>query len=387
MNKQAMELPKDQLLPELERRWQLKKRKQEELDSCSGGRSIRITSYMENIGWPELFGYDMNRLLDDADFNMEQSLRQMIFWADNVDDDSIPGFAIPVTVGMYWDMTLFGQEITHTPDGVPEFFPAHPLQREFDLSFLGEFNFHTSGLMPKLLAKYEEMKEVSSSQYGGKLQIPFPQFRRGPLDTYIQIRGYENFLEDVVERPEELLEALNVVVETRMKFRRDRAQYLGEPLPESSFVGDDWVNVPFISPSIFREFAVPVYRRLRSNEGPVTGFHTCGNLLEVVEDLLGVFPEIRTLDVSPWNDLTALDRVVDPEIAFSLNVKNTDSLGNCGSRQEEILETIASIAQHRRVPSVCAQAVVKFCPTYEETLTRLNSFIARSKAVLNQGSC
>ncbi len=382
MNNVALKLPKTQLLSELERRREVKTRKQAELDCRHGANRIRLVSYMENIGWPELFGYDMNRFLDDAGFSLEQNLRQMIFWADNVEDDSIPELSLMADAGMYWDATLFGQQIRHSETGAPEFLP-HPLQYQFGLDLLGKFDFYKSGDMPKLLAKYERMKEISATEYGDKIKITFPCFHRGPLDLYVQLRGYENFLEDISDRPEKLRDALAFIVDVRSHFARARVTYLGEgTLPETSFVADDWVNIPFISPEIFRNFVVPEYARLEHDEGPVTGFHTCGNLLQVVADLLRVFPAITLLDVSPWNDLAVLDAAVRQQISFNINIKNTISLGDHDHEQLPILNTIAAIARHRRIVNVCAQAIVKLYPTYEETLARLNRFIVRSRKTL-----
>ena len=51
--------------------------------------------------------------------------------------------------------------------------------------------------------------------------MTFPTFNRGPLDINVQLRGYEGFI-------------------------------------------DDWVNVPFISPALFRDFVLPLYHRLKA---------------------------------------------------------------------------------------------------------------------------
>jgi len=128
---------------------------------------------------------------------------------------------------------------------------------------------------------------------------------------------------------------------------------------------------------MFREFLMPVYTRIRAQEGPVVGFHTCGNMQAVVGDLLAVFPELKRLDVSGWNDVGALDRYVPRDLPFGVSVLNTVSLGISEAEQCGVLDAIAAAGEHRRV-SMCAQAVVKRCPTYEETLERLNRFIARA---------
>ena len=324
----------------------------------------------------------MARYYSDAEFALEQFLRQQIWWADNVDDDTIPQLEIMADVGMYWDMTLFGQEVTHSDIGVPEF-PAHPFRTTEDDDLSGHFDFYQSGIMPQLLAKYQQMQELNHRDYQSKLQITFPSFQRGPLDIYLQMRGYEAFIDDLQERPDFIGKVLRKIVAERRRFAELRAAFLAEELPTTTFVADDWVNIPFITPDFFREIIVPVYAYLQAGEGAVTGFHTCGRMEAVVTDLLAVFPELTWLDVSGWNNLPQLDAIVDRKIKFHISIINTVSLGDSIEEQERILQQIATTALHRPV-SVCAQAIVRLYPSYEETIARLNRFLARARQKLNQ---
>src|SRR5450759_4533102 len=132
LNREAMAIPADRLLDALEERIERKKAVLEERDGRYGGGRIWIGSYMENLGWPNLFGYDMNRVFADPALAIEMELRQRILWLDNSLDDGNTGLWMGATVGMYYDITLFGQEVRHTPGGVPEFQP-HPLARQPDL--------------------------------------------------------------------------------------------------------------------------------------------------------------------------------------------------------------------------------------------------------------
>jgi hypothetical protein len=381
MDTTAMSVPRGQLIPELERRRERKEAEMAARDTRFGAARVRITSYMENIGWPELFGYQMLRVHDDPDFAAEQRLRELIFWADNVDDDTVPAATIQADVGMYWDITLFGMRIHHTPIGVPEFEP-HPLRDALDLSLLGRFDFRTTGDMPRVLRKYERLRDLAAGDYGGKLDVTFPCFNRGPLDIYVQLRGYESFAEDTVCRPRELRAALDHLVDERLRFARERQRYLGEKsLPPTTYVADDWVNVPFISPKMFREFVMPVYRRIRAEEGPPSGFHTCGNMMPVVEDLLSVFPEIEMLEISPWNDVAALDVLLPPKVGFVTNLVNTVTLGGSEPEQTGKLIPIRDASRRRKV-SLVAQAVQRIPSTYEETFARLDGFLKLARKVL-----
>ena len=382
MNKDAMSIPAEQLIGELERRRERKLRAQDARDARHGADRVRVTSYMENIGWPELFSYEMRRMHDEPEFAAAQRLRELIFWADNVDDDTIPEATIQADVGMYWDITLFGMKIRHTPIGVPEFEP-HTLQRGLDIRALGRFDFRQTGDMPRIIRKYARLKELAGSFYGGKLAVTFPCFHRGPLDIFVQLRGYEGFIDDVAERPDELRAALAFLVDERLRFARERQRFIGEPtLPATTFVADDWVNVPFISPSLFRDFVLPLYHSIRANEGPAHGFHTCGNFESVALDLVSVFPEIEMLEVSPWNDVRALDLLLPPRVGFIASVLNTVSLGGSENEQRRKVEPMRDASRHRKI-SVVAQAIQKLPATYEETLDRLNRFLGLARSILN----
>ena len=376
----ALSLPIDHLLPALREGRARREGEMAARDARFGAERVRIYSYMENIGWPELFDYRMDRWHADAEFQIAQHLRQSLFWLDNVADDTLPGLEVAPDVGWYWDMTLFGARITHSAIGVPEFLP-HPLAENPDLRTLGTFDFYQTGAMPRILEKYRRMREISQQVYGGAPRIGFPSFHRGPLDIYVQLRGYENFVEDISERPTFLLDALTVIADARRRFAQARAAFLDEAPPTTTFVADDWVNVPFITPAFFRAIMVPVYARIRAQEGAVTGFHTCGKFDAIVGDLLAVFPEITNIDVSGWNDVAALDALIDARIGFGCAVINTVSLSDDAAGQREKLAAVRRVAAHRKV-SVCAQAIVKLYPTYAETFARLNRFLALAYQVL-----
>lgn len=382
MNLDALTLPRDRLLAALQGRIARRADAIAARDARWGPGRARVTSYMENIGWPGLFGFDMNRFFADPAFNVEMQLRQKLFWADNSADDSPIDLTLQATMGMYYDMTLFGQRIHHTVDGVPEFEP-HPLASaaEPDPASIEPFDFFATGDMPLLITQYSRMVELSQREYGGLLCVNFPHFHRGPLDVLVQMRGFDNLIFDMRERPDVVTQFLDLFVAARARFARERQRFLGETtLPPTSFVADDWVNVPFISPAMFRRFAVPAYRQIEANEGPVTGFHTCGNIEAVACDLLAVFPHIRRLEVSGWNDVRRLDRILPPEAGFDVSVINTLVLAGSEDEQRARLQAIAEVRHHRPV-ALCAQAMVKL-NSYAETIQRMNSFMDLAREIL-----
>ena len=379
LDRSALTIPRERLAVALAERIARKEAVLRERDAEWGGDRVRIGSYMENIGWPELLGFDANRYLTDPETQFDVDLRTSIFWADNSLDDSLPALRLNCTVGMYFDMTLFGLGVTHTPQGVPQF-ASHPLATTPTLGVFRPHDFHSTGAMAQLLPLHRRLGELASACCPAPA-VGFPWFHRGPLDLYIQMRTYERFVDDVWERPEFLRQALCYFMEERARWNRERAVYLGQPAATTTFVADDWAYIPFISPGIFRDIVLPAYRRCQELEGPVTGFHTCGNFVPLVTEMRRSLPGIRTLDVGGWNDLEAMDREAPPELAFAVSFINTFELTAPEEEQRRRLEQVRCIATRRQV-SLCAQAMVRLHATYDEDLGRMNRFIELARRVL-----
>ncbi len=378
LKRDAMSVPAAELARALQERIERKREVLAERDELYGADRVRIGSYMENIGWPELFGYDMNRFFSDPAFALEQALRQRIFWLDNSLDDDLPTLCIPCEAGHYYDMTLFGLAVTHDADGVPQF-GRHPLAEEPDLSLIRPFDFHRTGAMPGLLRQYEGMREHAARRYGGLITVSFPNFNRGPLDVCMQVRGYERFVLDMHERPAFARGFMELVADERARWRAERQRYLGLEGPDGPRrVDDDWVNIPFITPGIFREFVAPIYARIQRNEGPVRTWHSCGDFTAVAEELLEALPHLETLEVSGWTDLDHLDRTAPPEMPFFVSFKNAFVLSGSRKSHLEALRRLARLAE-RRPLSVCAQAIVRLHGSYAEDIGRMNRFIALAR--------
>ena len=358
MNRSAMTIPSDGLVDALEARIASKNAVLLDSDARLGKNRVRIGSYLENISLPELFDFDMNILFSDPELSMEIALRSKIFWLDNSHDDQNADLVVAATAGMYFDMTLFGLGVRHTSQGVPEFMP-HPIAKKADISLIGAFDFHTTGEMPNLLRQYDLLREISNKRYDNKIKVLFPSFQRGPLDIYIQMRGYYGFIEDILENPQFARDFLSYIVNGRIRWNVERAVFLGEEFPAgNTFIADDWVNMPFITPWMFDDFIIPAYKKIQDAEGKVNGFHTCGVMGLLAGRLLQVFPDIRTLEVSGWNDFSAMDAMIDPGVSFALNFINTFVLVSPVEEYRKMLENINRIARHRKI-SLCAQAMVQ----------------------------
>jgi uroporphyrinogen-III decarboxylase len=312
---------------------------------------------------------------------MELTLRQSIFWLDNVDqDNNLDHLGIDPSRS-YWDITLFGEEITYTRDGIPLFGP-HPIAQSADLSLIEPYDFYTTGAMPAILRKYDEMRRLAATRYDGQFEVGFPHFERGPLDILVQLRGYENAVADMGENPEFVHRFLTLAVEERLRFERERLAYLKTEQPRKRIgIADDWVNVPFISPGMYREFVGPVYRMIQDQEATVEHFHTCGGYGTLAADLLDTLPDLEGIDIVPQcNDLIQLDEALPQKVAFHLNLLSVFTLMAPEAEQRRLLEIVAQVGRRRKV-TLCPGAIVRLHETYDEDLARLNKFIALARGI------
>ena len=383
IDKRAMEIPRTDLYKALEERIEKKNVFNQKNDEKFGKDRTRIFSTLENIALPELFGFDMNDFLNDPALQMEMTLRERIFYLDNLQSDNNQPTSMKAHSGIYTDMTVLGLEVTHDPDGVPQY-GYHPISDRADLSLMKPFDFFMTGDMPRLHKIYTGLKNLSQEWYGGKIDVSFPTFFRGPLDIYVQMRGYENFVTDLAEDTDFVHAFLGYIARERIRWNKERISFLGGAMPYDTYqVDDDWVYVPFISPNVFNEFIFPTYKVINHSE-PITHFHTCGDMVPFAHELLNVFPSMTKLAPGGWCDFERLDAMVDPSITFSsIGTRNIFTLFSTDEEQRERFAAIKRVAHRRKVNHISVAALTKTHITIEETIYRANQFIDKMREAIH----
>ena len=143
-------------------------------------------------------------------------------------------------------------------------------------------------------------------------------------------RGMENLLMDYYDYPEEVHLLHKAVADTEIKLLRRAAE---EVKPDGYMISDDLgaQNALMMSPSCFREFIKPYYIDIWGEAkklGMDNWLHTCGNIKEVIGDLiecgLNVLHPIqkRTMD---WNEIAETWK---GKIAFWVGMDVQDTLIN-----------------------------------------------------------
>jgi len=381
LNRRAMGIARDRLVGEIKEASEAKRAVLAERESRYGKGRVFINGYLENISLPELFGFDMNDYYADPLLSIEADLRHRLFWLDNSLDDGIPNLGLSAA-SMYYDMTLFGLTISYSYEGIPTF-GRHPMEDSFDMGCLRPFDFYSTGEMPMVHRRYESLRKASEELYGGELDVWFPRFYRGPLDVAIQLRGYQNFAVDCVEDTERVCGLMSYIVSERKRYNDEADAFLGTApsADPTTFVADDWINVPFISPDAYDRVIGPAYSKVQENEGKVTGFHTCGEYGYLTERLLGTFPHLRSMDVSGWNDVRELDAKVDRSIPFNKSYINSFIVGGSDEEHAKALGDLREVAKVRRV-GLGVGAIVKVLGTIDDSIEAMNRFIVKARDIL-----
>lgn len=263
-----------------------------------------VTVSTTNVFFIKTLGIDLLEYHRKPEKMVEFQLRSRLLRHREIPDDSILEVHVGVDFGNALEASILGIRPTFRADTDP--WPGRSeenpvVKGEEDLEGLRDWDFYESGLMPKVHEFYEAMKKL----LGEEARVGFPGCWRGLWGLANDLRGTKNLLVDTYRNPDLVHRIMELVTEYRIWFERERARFLGIPIPKSGGLGNDEVSALIISPRIYETFIYPYERRLSEfYEEGISNYHSCGNLtpfLERIREIRG----IRYLHVSPWTDLKA----------------------------------------------------------------------------------
>lgn len=245
-------------------------------------------------------------------------------------------------LGWYPEYTCVGMDVEFTSAGVPIIQKDHPLSRTPDITLLQPVKFATSGWMPRAMKWHEDIANISK----GRLNISFGAvWTRGCLDLAIQLRGYENFVNDTVERPGFVHDLLRFLVEQRCRWWNEYYRHFGIK-PQPVGIADDWINVPFITPSMFCDFILPRYKEIEEFHGGLLNVHSCGNQAPIQKYLLEL-TSLPCIEVSPWTDLNITLQNIPPDKHLGISLHPNDVLFSTEMEMAEKFDRIRTLCEGR----------------------------------------
>lgn len=196
---------------------------------------------------------------------------------------------VQLSLGVTGEAEALGAAVEQPPDAAPVL-RQHLLADPTRLDALRARNAIAGGRMPLFFDAVEKV----AARIGHEAFVLATL--RGPLLIAAQLRGIEDTLVDMVERPE--------AVERVLAFTTDLATQLARVLlpfgAHGLVLGEATCSPNFISPELYRQLVLPSHRRLvgelKRIGWPFVGLHICGNILPILDDLISTGVDFFDVD-------------------------------------------------------------------------------------------
>ena len=207
-----------------------------------------------------------------------------------------------------------------------------------DIEKVEKMDPQTDGFLGKALQFYHEMvkeAEKITIKMGGETFHPTPVIGRadGPFTVASLIRGQQTIMVDILRNPDFVHKLVQLVAQHQIEWIKMGKELCGLPEDGIWFFDDDYA--PYLSPKLFREFAMPYERMIYEAIGGLRPMHMCGDtnhLLEILVDDL----KITSFEGFGYSvDLQKLARIMGGKIHLRGNLNPTTVA--YGTR-EEIME-------------------------------------------------
>lgn len=110
--------------------------------------------------------------------------------------------------------------------------------------------------------------------------------------------------------PEGAHRLVKYITECRLKWTRQRAEYLGEEEYETAALYSDSVRRDAISPQQYLEFVQPHEMAIAELHGGINYWHSCGDTTTLLEELSAL--PLELFHVGPWTDVRKAAEVFGP---------------------------------------------------------------------------
>ena len=226
---------------------------------------------------------------------LEDSLRILQFQHEEILDDRLEK-GIVVNFGEVFESSLFGSKPTFISDMDP-LLGTPIIETEHDLENMSYPDFYRSGLMPIVIETYETAERIVK----GRIPVFFENWGRSPWGVAFHLRGFQNLLEDVYERPDFAHKLLSFITESRIRWEKEKERYLGKKIERAQLQNDE-VHSEILSPEIYKEFAYPYEKKLADfYPKGIFYFHSCGNITPFL-DTITTIRGLTLLHISPVTD-------------------------------------------------------------------------------------
>jgi hypothetical protein len=255
--------------------------------------------------WSHILGFDEKAYYADPLTYLTAQLEIKVYHAQHFRDDTYIDKSFRLLFATLLEGTLVGVPYGFTEQGHPWLdYLNPPVETEKDLEDLEPPDFYHSGIMPLVHRFYVEMSKVLDNDF----LIKFPDWIMGPFGVACELRGFDQFLMDLIIAPDFAWRMLHFIVEARRSWQRQCDDFLGIERTRG-LLGNDDVNCPTLSPALYREMILPFEMALCEHYGGIFYWHSCGNTTRLLDDIARI-PVLELFHCGPWTDVAEACRVM-----------------------------------------------------------------------------
>jgi len=253
---------------------------------------------IEPAMWHRVLGVDLQQFYTEPATYLANWLRIALYRYEHFNADVPLTPAIDIDFGSVFVQSLFGVDVIYAAEEAPWNGLEPVWKTEADFASAKMPDFHRSGLAPLAHRFYAEL----SALVGPDFRVHFVSWRKGPFSLLVYLRGFEQLLVDLYERPALVHAMMRFVVEAMQQWYAERKAFLGEARFGPIFLGNDEVSTPSLSPALYEEFVLPYEIELSRYFGGIDYWHSCGDTTRLAP-LIARIPNVHMFDVGPWTQL------------------------------------------------------------------------------------
>lgn len=295
-------------------------------------RREKQTHFPSQIDYTMEMEQKIKRLLKVNDANIDEYLDNHIRYYgfdDKITKDTEKGIQYDIW-GVGWDLVL--TEGFH--------FRFHPLEDSEDLT---KYNIPTPS--EDFLRSLKGVSENNKKEYFILFDQGWTLFERGWM-----LRGLENFLLDFYYRKKEVIYLLDGIVEFHLQMAE---KILNLGIIDGIYTGDDigTQRGMLISPDMWRKFFKKRYKKLWSKykEKDIVIFHhSCGNIIEVVPDMIDIGLDVLTPIQPEAMEPALLSKEFGKYLSFmgGISTQTTLPYGTPKDVEKEVISRIKILGKH-----------------------------------------
>ena len=173
------------------------------------------------------------------------------------------------------EASAYGMEFDYPPDGVGRPKEVFLKTRE-DISRLKPFDIENAERTKQRIESVQKM----ASEIGQTHSVL--GWVEGPLAEYGDLRGVENAMLDLIDRPDLFLEAGDIIIQNAITFAVAQVKAGADMVG----VGDSAASL--IAPKMYSELVLPLEQKLMAaihEAGAAVKLHVCGDIRNIVKDM------------------------------------------------------------------------------------------------------